>query len=59
MIDKKTIRSIEARGAGGQFIFVVPDLEVVAVVTTGNYRNGKTGQPLEMFRDYTHPALLK
>ncbi|PZX46508.1 serine hydrolase domain-containing protein [Algoriphagus chordae] len=59
MVDGKSIKSIEARGAGGQFIFVVPELEVVAVITAGNYRNGKTNQSLEIFRDYVLPALLK
>lgn len=58
-VDGESIKSIEARGAGGQFIFVVPELEVVAVITAGNYRNGKTGQSLEIFRDYILPALLK
>ncbi|MDT0606384.1 serine hydrolase domain-containing protein [Croceitalea rosinachiae] len=59
LIDGKSIKSIEARGTGGQFIFVVPELEVVAVTTAGNYRNRKTGQSLEIFRDYILPALLK
>jgi len=59
MVDGKSIKSIEARGAGGQFIFIVPELEVVAVTTAGNYRNGKTGQSLEIFRDYILPTLLK
>lgn len=58
IIDGKSIKSIEARGAGGQFIFVVPELEIVAVITAGNYRNGKTGQSLTMFRDYILPELL-
>lgn len=59
MVNGKPIKSMEARGAGGQFIFVIPELEVVAVTTAGNYRNGKTGQSLEIFRDYILPALLK
>lgn len=59
IINGKPIKSMEARGAGGQFIFVVPELKVVAVITAGNYRNGKTGQSLEIFRDYILPALLK
>ncbi|MEO0571907.1 MAG: serine hydrolase [Bacteroidota bacterium] len=54
----KTIASIEARGAGGQFIFVVPELESVVVVTAGNFRNGKGNQSRELFRDYILPALL-
>ena len=59
MINGKPIQSMEARGAGGQFIFVIPELRVTAVITAGNYRNGKTNQSLEIFRDYILPALLR
>lgn len=37
----KSIETIEARGAGGQYIFVVPSLKTVVVITSGNFRNGK------------------
>lgn len=52
-----TIQSIEARGAGGQYIFVLPDLKSVVVVTSGNYRNGKTQQPELIFEKYILPYL--
>ncbi|MEM8508490.1 MAG: serine hydrolase [Bacteroidota bacterium] len=58
-VNGKSIATMEARGSGGQFIFVVPQLEVVAVITAGNYRNGKTNQSLEIFRDYILPALSR
>lgn len=55
----KAIEAIEARGAGGQFIFVIPALESVVVVTAGNYRNRKGNQSRDIFRDYILPAMLK
>lgn len=48
----KTGKSIEARGAGGQYIFILPDLETVVVITSGNYRNGKTQQPEKILEKY-------
>lgn len=59
VVNGKSIASIEARGSGGQFIFIVPALETVCVVTAGNYRNRKSNQSRELFRDYILPALLK
>jgi CubicO group peptidase (beta-lactamase class C family) len=53
----KTVASIEARGAGGQYIFVVPSMKLVAVITSGNFRNGKTQQPEAIFADYILPNL--
>jgi CubicO group peptidase (beta-lactamase class C family) len=58
-IGKKQIKSIEARGAGGQYIFVIPSLDIVIVITTGNYRNGKFQQPEKILKDYILPTLLK
>lgn len=58
IINGKAIESIEARGAGGQFIFVVPALESVVVITAGNYRNRKGNQSREIFEEYILPALL-
>lgn len=57
-IDGKVINSIEARGAGGQYIFVIPELESVIVVTSGNFRNGKTRQPEKILEDYILPAII-
>lgn len=55
--NKKSVRTIEARGAGGQYIFVIPSLNAVVVITSGNYRNGKTQQPEKIFEDYILPHL--
>ncbi|KFF18406.1 serine hydrolase domain-containing protein [Flavobacterium hydatis] len=51
----ESIESIEARGAGGQYIFVIPRLETVVVITSGNYRNGKTQQPEMILEKYILP----
>ncbi len=54
---RKRIKSIEARGNGGQYIFVLPSLKTVVVITAGNYRNGKTQQPEMVFEKYILPYL--
>ena len=58
-VGDKAIASIEARGNGGQYIFVVPELDVVAVITAGNFRGGleMTRQSQRIFAAYVLPAL--
>lgn len=58
-VGNKNIKSIEARGAGGQYIFVIPTLDTVVVITSGNYRNGKFQQPEIILEKYILPQLLK
>ncbi len=58
-IKKKNVKTIEARGAGGQFIFIIPELEAVVVTTAGNFRNRKGNQSRELFRDYILPAMVE
>jgi CubicO group peptidase (beta-lactamase class C family) len=53
-----SIKTIEARGAGGQFIFLVPQLETVVVITAGNFRNRKGNLSREIFEQYILPAML-
>lgn len=59
-VSDKEIASIEARGNGGQYIFVIPDLAVVAVITSGNYRGGleMTRQPQRILQRYLLPAVM-
>lgn len=55
----KKIESIEARGSGGQYLFIIPEYEVVAVITSGNYRNGKGFQPEKIMERYILPELVE
>jgi hypothetical protein len=45
-INGKTFTAIEGRGAGGQFIFIFPELDLIAVVTSHNKGMGKMLQSL-------------
>lgn len=54
----KTIASIEARGAGGQYIFIIPQYDLVAVITSGNFRNGRVWQPEKIMENYILPAIM-
>ncbi len=58
IVNGKSIKSIEARGAGGQFIFIIPELESVVVITSGNFRNRKGNQPRDILKEYILPAIL-
>lgn len=48
----RVIETLEARGNGGQYIFVVPSLDLVAVITSGNFRNRRTRQPEEILQRF-------
>ncbi|WP_405114449.1 serine hydrolase [Paenibacillus sp. FSL K6-1217] len=45
-----------ARGYAGQFVYVVPELQLVTVLTQDNKR-GKNNPPADVFRDYIVPLL--
>jgi CubicO group peptidase (beta-lactamase class C family) len=55
----KAYRVISAAGNGGQRIWVVAELNAVAVVTMGNYNSGKQRQADEIFLDYLLPSLVQ
>lgn len=52
------IDSIECRGTGGQYVFIIPQLETVVVITSGNYRNNKGFQPERIIQEYLLKELL-
>jgi CubicO group peptidase (beta-lactamase class C family) len=56
-VNERSVESIEARGAGGQYILVLVELDTVVVITSGNYRNRKTQQPEIIFEKYILPYL--
>lgn len=58
-VGDKKIAAIEARGAGGQYIFVVPQLDMVVVITSGNYRNGRFWQPELIMEKYILPSFVQ
>ena len=55
-VGERVITSYSARGRGGQFIFVFPDLHMVSVFTGWN-DNAWWLQPVEMLQQYILPAV--
>lgn len=53
----QTHASIEARGNGGQYIFIIPELELVAAITSSNFSNIQ--QPEMIMENYLLPFVLK
>jgi len=56
-VNGKTINTIEARGAGGQYIFIVPEYQMVVVITSGNFRNRRVWQPEKIMENYILKAV--
>ncbi|MBT6120799.1 serine hydrolase [bacterium] len=48
VVNNKRVKSTIAWGNGGQFIFIIPDLDMVTVFTGGNYNSVRTLQPFEI-----------
>jgi CubicO group peptidase (beta-lactamase class C family) len=52
-----TLDSYFTSGNGGNFIFVIPALDVVAVFTGSNYNNDNANQPFWILGDRVLPAV--
>lgn len=57
-VGHRILESIEARGAGGQYIIILPALDMVIVITSGNFRNGRVWQPEKVVENYILPAFI-
>jgi len=55
---EQIIKGYWAAGNGGNYIFVCPELNLVAVFTGGNYNSILEVQPLGMLINYIIPAML-
>jgi CubicO group peptidase (beta-lactamase class C family) len=58
-VDGEEIQGFQAQGAGGQFLFVFPELRAVAVFTSRNYGRHRQINPLRVVRDDLLPVLLE
>ena len=47
-----------AAGYGGQFIFIIPNLDLVIITTTKWYSNRNSFVPIDIVRDYVIPAVI-
>ncbi|WP_295720826.1 serine hydrolase [Mucilaginibacter sp.] len=56
-VNGKIINTVEARGAGGQYIFIVPEYQLVVVITSGNFRNRRVWQPEKIMENYILKAV--
>jgi len=56
-VERKTYVAHLARGNGGQYIIVVPALELVAAFTGENYNSPASRRPLDVLESYVLPAV--
>lgn len=58
-VQNRDYRAYAAEGNGGQFVIVVPELELVVAITAGSYGEFSTWYALQdLVRDYIIPAAL-
>ncbi len=55
--DKRSVRAIFARGAGDQFIVVIPDLDLIVVTTGRNTTDEHRWSTTKMIEEYIVPAI--
>ena len=56
-VNGEEVELISARGNGGQFIFVLPELDMVVVFTGSNYDSALSQQPLGILDRYILKAV--
>ena len=54
----KPVRVLAGEGNGGQFLFVIPDLEMVIVFTGGNYGSKVAYQAYRITTRHILPAVV-
>jgi len=58
-VKEKSVPAIEARGNGGQYISIIPELNTVIVVTTENYnKRGAAQQTEKIIAEYVLKSIL-
>lgn len=56
-VGSRNVKTVMGWGVGGNYLFIVPDLDLVCVVTGGNYNDSQAGKcSLELFQNYILPA---
>jgi CubicO group peptidase (beta-lactamase class C family) len=58
LVNGRQIRVNSARGNGGQYIFIVPELQAVVVFTAGNYYPLNQGAPFSYLQQVVLPSLM-
>jgi len=54
---EKAVNVLYAWGVGGQYLFIVPEKDLVCVVTAGNYKSAeKAAKGLKLFQEWVLPA---
>ncbi len=56
-IDDEPLLIAGMRGAGGQDMFIMPDLQLIFLITSGDYQNQDENYPLELIANYVLPSL--
>lgn len=56
-VGSRSFSSVEARGAGGQYVFILPQHDLIVVILSGNYQNNKGFQPERIMQEYILPEI--
>jgi CubicO group peptidase (beta-lactamase class C family) len=56
-VNGQDVDSFAAQGSGGQFIFVLPEQQLVVVFTQGNYGNRRRNNPFRIMRALILPSI--